>query len=351
MKRYFVNTALALTGFLALGLTSCLKDKEYDNGSIQSARNSGNEVKVIEIGVTGTSVTPTGEGGNSVVYGLNASNSDTTFGLIPVILATSGPAEEDINVTLAPAPELVDSFNNVNGTSAMVPTANMYTVLNAGNVVTIPRGSNIGYLKVKLNPSAFLGQDWALAYKITSVDKPGYTISFNNRTGLALIAIKNRYDGAYRATIRAVGWAAFGIGERTGNYPGLYTMETAGVTSVDANSARGDYLLAAFTGDASTNTGNTAFGATTPRFTFDPATNKLVSVTNTTPPDSRNRVLTIINTPPPAPAAGQDPNIVTAANQNTWDPATGNIYAYFKLSQTGRPDLLYQAVYTYVRPR
>ncbi|RYY88612.1 MAG: DUF1735 domain-containing protein [Chitinophagaceae bacterium] len=346
MKRYFVNTALALTGFLALGLTSCLKDKDYDNGSIQSVRNAGNEVKVIEIGVNATSVTPTGEGGPSVVYGLTASSTDTTFGLIPVQLATSGPAEEDINITLAPAPELIDSFNAVNGTSVQVPAASMYTVLNAGNVVTIPRGSNIGYLRVKLKPSDFLGQDWGLAYKIVSVDKPGYTISFNNRTGLAQIAIKNRYDGIYRITLRATGWEPFGISSLTGTYPGFYELVTSGTNLNDGNATlRGDYLIPAFGGDATTITSNTAFGAVTPRYAFDLATNKLIAVTNTTPPDSRNRILTIINT---APAASID---ILGGRLNEWDPTTGNIYAHFKLGQTGRPDLEYQVILTYVRPR
>ncbi|TCZ75026.1 DUF1735 domain-containing protein [Flaviaesturariibacter aridisoli] len=348
MKRYFVNTALALTGFLALGLTSCLKDKEFEDGSIQSVHNGGDEIKVIELGVAGTSSTATSEGGSSIVYGLNAANSDTTFALVPVILATSSPAEEDIHVTLAAAPELVDSFNNFNGTAAQVPTSTMYTILNAGNVVTIPRGSNVGYLQVKLNPNNFLGQDWALAYKIVSVDRPGYVISSNNRTALTLITIKNRYDGAYRLTLRASGWEPFGISSMQGTYPGLYAMETSGVASVDGNAlARGDYLLPAFGGDATSITSNTAFGAVTPRFTFDLATNRLTSVSNSTPPDSRNRILTLLTT---APASSV--NIFPAGvTLNSWDPNTGNIYAYFKLGQTGRPDLLYQAIYTYVRPR
>lgn len=349
MKKLVIKSCLGLAAVLAFGLTGCLKDKDFDNGSIQSNRNAGNEIKVVEIGVQGTSVDSANHGYGSTVYGINASNTDTTFGLIPVVLATSAPADEDVNVTLTPAPELVDSFNNYNGTAFAVPTASMYSIVNPGNVVTIARGTNVGYLRIKINPSVFLGGDWAFGYRIASVDKPGYVISRNNLGGVAVVAIKNKYDGSYRLTLRANGWEApsIGISGVKGAYPGFYTMETSSVTSVDGNSYRGDYLLPAFTGDLTTLGGPTAFGATTPRFTFDPNTNKLISVTNSTPPDSRNRILTILNTAPD-PSLNIFPSGVTI---NSWDPATGNIYAYFKLSQTGRPDLLYQAIYTYVGPR
>ncbi|WP_315814646.1 BT_3044 domain-containing protein [Paraflavitalea speifideaquila] len=75
----------------------------------------------------------------------------------------------------------------------------MITVLNAGGVVTIPKGSNTGYLQVKFKPSSFLGGSWALAYQISSVDKTGYTISTNLKTAIIPIIVKNPYDGVYHA--------------------------------------------------------------------------------------------------------------------------------------------------------
>src|SRR5215203_6195508 len=187
-----IKTILFLSGLSAMTLSSCLKDTLYDEGKIQSV-NPGNATnsKFIEIALTGTNTR------NFLVLALNSSNTDTTFNLIPVILASGEAATEDINVTLVKDDALVTAYNTANGTNFQVPPSNLYTVVNPGNVVTIPKGSNTGYLQIKIKPSAFLGTEYALGYKIGSVDKQGYAISGNLNQGIAGIAIKNKYDGIY----------------------------------------------------------------------------------------------------------------------------------------------------------
>jgi len=146
-KSISIKTALFLGGFAAVTLSSCLKDDLYDENKVQSVAAKDGKTKIIELGVTGTS------NSNFMVLAFNSSNTDTTFNLIPVTLASSEPAPEDINVTMEKNDAIVDTYNNDNGTAYTVPASNMYTVLNPGGVVTIPKGSNTGYLKIKINIS------------------------------------------------------------------------------------------------------------------------------------------------------------------------------------------------------
>jgi hypothetical protein len=145
---------------------------------------------MVEIKVTASSAS------NFLALVFDPINRDTTLNFVPVNLATAGSASEDINVTLTQKNSLVTDYNAANGTDFQVPTPSMFTVLNTGNVVTIPKGSNTGYLQVKFKPADFAGV-WALGYQITAVDKSGYIISGNLSTGIVAIIAKNQYDGLY----------------------------------------------------------------------------------------------------------------------------------------------------------
>lgn len=194
MKKFFSVTArLFLSAAVLMELSSCLKDKAFDEGKVQSPANQYNMFKAIEIGLTATDNT------KFLAIALEATNTDTTFNLIPVNLASSEPAQEDINVTLVKNDALVAAYNSAHGTAYVVPSPTLYTIVNANNVVTIPKGSYTGYLKIKFKPAGFLGNDYALGYSIGSVDKQGYTISGNLNSGVIAIAIKNKYDGDYHS--------------------------------------------------------------------------------------------------------------------------------------------------------
>ena len=81
--------------------------------------------------------------------------------------------------------------------------------------------------------------------------------------------------------------------------------------------------------------GIVTFGATSPRFIFDPSTNALVNVVNTTPDDGRGRVFTI------------DP----AVTDSRYDPDTKTIYAAYLFKQNSRPDQHIYDTLNYVGPR
>jgi hypothetical protein len=70
-------------------------------------------------------------------------------------------------------------------------------------------------------------------------------------------------------------------------------------------------------------------------FTFDVATDKLVSVTNTTPDDGRGRAFFL------------NPAITTSR----YDPATKTIYAAYMLKQNGRPDMAIYDTLTFKKLR
>ena len=93
---------------------------------------------------------------------------------------------------------LVNNYNTNNGTAYAIPPANFFTIVNP--VVTIPKGSHTAYLQIKFKPSDFLGGDWALGFKITSIQETGYVVSGNLNTGITVITVKNQYDGTYHST-------------------------------------------------------------------------------------------------------------------------------------------------------
>lgn len=182
---------LTLGSVLGISMAGCLKDDAFDNHEIQSL--AGGSTNVVEVRLTATSTI------NFLPFVFDDSNRDTTVNLIPVALA-SGPASQDINVTLTQNNALVDRYNAANGTAFKIPPANLFTIANAGGKVTIPKGSDIGYLQLKFVPLSFQGEDWALGFEITAVDNPGIQISGNLKGGVAGLLVTNAYEGEYHTT-------------------------------------------------------------------------------------------------------------------------------------------------------
>jgi hypothetical protein len=180
---------------VSLGMTGCLKDDAFDDHEIQSNRPIDGQPRVIELKVSANNLT------RFVTLAFANSSKDTVVNLVPVTLATASSASEDINVTVGLRPSLVDEYNaDPNNTVVYdVPTASMFSLVNNG-VVTIPKGSNVGYLQIKMVPSNFIGNDWALGFVINSIDKAAYTISGNLSTAVVAVATKNQYDGVYSAS-------------------------------------------------------------------------------------------------------------------------------------------------------
>jgi hypothetical protein len=195
MKLNIIKSIFAVS-VVSLSMTGCLKDDAYDDHEIQSNRPIDGQPKVIELKVAATNLT------HFTTLAFPNGSKDTVVNLVPVTLATSDAAGEDINVTIGLKPSLVDDYNAdpINGGAAYdVPTASMFTLVNNG-IVTIPKGSNVGYLQIKMIPANFIGHDWALGFIINSIDKSNYVISGNLNVAVIAVATKNQYDGLYNAT-------------------------------------------------------------------------------------------------------------------------------------------------------
>lgn len=215
-----------LSGLLAAAVffAGCLKDKDYDDGKIQSLRSQGDQ-KVVSIGLTAASTD------NHLVLAFDNNDADTSFNLVPVQLPSR--ATEDVKVSLVLNPALIGDYNSSNGTSHDVAPDNLYTILNpadsAGYIVTIPKGEYTGYLQIKINPRAYLGSDYALGFQISRVPS-SYLISSNLGSGITAIGVKNDWDGVYSYkgySLRA------GDADLTGFFSGAEMgLQTAGATSV-----------------------------------------------------------------------------------------------------------------------
>jgi Domain of unknown function (DUF1735) len=215
-----INKALTASFlFLAFCLSSCLKEK-YDSGKIQPTHSSGNVPQVIELTLTATS------NANFYLLAIDNSDADTTVNFVPVTLSSAAPAAADIHVTLALDDALIDAYNTAQGTEYEPAPADKYTLLNAE--VTIPAGSNTGFLKVKFKPSDFIGIDYAFGLKIASIKESGYTISGNLSSGVAAVTIKNKYDGNYNA----IGNFTHPNPDFTGSYNTEWSCATSGPTAV-----------------------------------------------------------------------------------------------------------------------
>ena len=82
MKIYSVKSPLILMLILSVLASSCLKDKAFENGSIQSGSGgSGQDIKVITLGITVSDTTNFLQ----AAYPL-APDNDTTVNLVPVEL-------------------------------------------------------------------------------------------------------------------------------------------------------------------------------------------------------------------------------------------------------------------------
>jgi len=202
-----IKIKLVLAAALLTVFAGC-KDADFDSYKIQSVDSHGNGGFVISTAATAT--------GSSEFYA-NAVDAVTTEGeyqMIPVLLNATDVASQDIHVTMVPDPESLDVTNHalfdkidavtgdttlhpenyyVQGGSAGTPA---FTLIDNG-VVTIPKGSSVGYMKIKTIPSDYFGKQVAYSYKISSVQEPGFIISGNHDFAVIAFIAKNPYDGTY----------------------------------------------------------------------------------------------------------------------------------------------------------
>ncbi len=256
-------------------------------------------------------------------------NNQAGFDAI-VIYGPGGNAPQDISLNVVVDTAALSAFNTANSTDYEVPDASVFSFSPS---VVIKKGESQAYLHVTLNNSSSFDFSASYALPLTITSSSYGKISPNFGSEINAFIIKNKFDGHYGLRIETTGWGAYGIADGvSGDYPGGEDMVTAGSNSVSFYTSNGlSNLQPALTATLDP----TGFGATTPLFTFDPSTNDLVSVTNTTPDDGRGRNVYL------------DP----AVTDSRYDPNTGTIYAAYIMVQNGRPLQYIRDTLTYKGPR
>lgn len=319
---------ITIAGAMALVLTTgtgCLKDKLSDD-QLTDPNISGSP-KMIEI--PGTVKDSKFFNSASIVSVPNSKN-DTTFDVVYVRLAADQPASEDIQVQLELDDKLLDAYNDSSGTSLEQPPASVYSFDNTSLLVTIPKGSRQGSLKMKVVPEKIADGPYAFGFRIKSVSNSGYRISGNFGNTVAVVGVRNKYDGVYEVSGSLVDLVNGSLSSVPGNpYPFEVELVTTGATSVAMYATdipEYGHLIA----------GPSYYGSFSPVFTFDESTNKIISVTNywgqLSGPSKRSAEI--------------DP---TGANK--YNPADKTIDAKYFMTQNGSVRTKFDDHFKYIGPR
>ena len=303
----------AAAGSLVLGLTSCLKDKGFDDNT--TGHDLSDAPKVVELAYAN-------EVGHSKAYAFDFEDVAITQTVVNIRLAAAAPAGTAVTVKLdtTGAYARLQAFNP---DVVLLPTS-FYTMDNANLTYTIAAGQvevpvRINTNAIQFDPSTTYG----LFFKLSSVDQSGYNLSGNYDYYIATFGAKNKYDGIYSMN---------SFHNRPG-YQLLLTDEEMHMITVGGSEVAYYWpAVPSFGHPIMSPTGLSWYGATVaPNIIFDPSTDLITSIYNT------------------AIAAGGPPiDIMTGAGAGVgrYDAATKTIYAYFRYNANDARGFLDTLVYT-----
>jgi len=262
MKRNIYRLIMSAL-FVSVGLTSCLNDDMVDDQKYGLINL--NAKKIIEL---------PSDASHSVSKTLLPSGlADVTIG--EVRLAAEQAATEDIVVGLS-----------TSKTSELLVGKDLFPLdkITVPATVTILKGQRSAPLVVKVNTDYLLSDPQYLAITITTVDKPGYTVSGNFGHLFFSMKVKHKYAGRYVLTGTMVNYpnpTLFHVTQSWEiNHPGepytvqLQTNDGSSLIFYD-ELLREDNLYPIGTAPS----GYSAWGSFCPIFKFDSAGN-IIAVTN-----------------------------------------------------------------------
>ena len=318
---------ISLSALVVLAQTACLKDNS-NNANPSSGTNNVVEFQNTSVPKSYTSPFPEYDNGVPI-------NPVTDTGSFPIIINYTGAQEVapvDITVNIALSQAVLDSFNNNVGSSFEIAPSDVFTF---PTTATIKKGTRQVIIRPIITAAADYDYTKTYALPLTITSSSYGIISSNYGSAIYQFIAENKYDGSYSFTQESVGWGAYGIADGPPSYTwpnNVNFQTTAQYSDVTYEGSIGEkFLQLAFT----TGGGTTGFGATSPEFTFDPATDALVSVVNTTPDDGRHRALAL------------NP----AVTDSRYDASTGTIYAAYIMTQGGRPPQYIYDTLVYQGPR
>lgn len=319
----FINKSLfALLAISAMLVSSCDK--------VELAKELGDRGQTIVKFMT----SPNDNGSNYNLSTIELASTPQTVALVDI--RRDAPNETELNkvlsVTVKEDPAAISAFNNANGSNLVALPSGSYTVdpsnprTGSDYTVTFQPGEFSKMLKIVIPNSAALDLTKRYAIGLTMV--VGVTgadgrVSFDNRTTVVEIGLKNKWDGVYEVTGAALRAGDPALSGPFG--PVEREFSTSGPTSVQWQG----------TVPWANGSGSTLPGGYEPEITVDPATNKVISVSS---------------------ASGiymTDPVVNTAVlegNVQRYDPATKTFYFEFTYG-AGPTSRLFSFKAKYLRPR
>lgn len=304
---------------VVVGLTSCLKDKPlFDPDKIDN---------VLELFNIGTIESSTTSPYPLFSYSFEVVPDDTLE--LTVNYAGDAVAPQDITVNVGIDENVLKAYNDSNKTAYTLLPATLYTLPTS---VVIPKGQRKVALPVKMKPSSF---DFSKTYALPVALQSASTGIISGSFGKVVfkVGVKNKYDGVY--TLKASqgpndrGWPTFGW-----SWKYDVSLITTGPNSVALHNTgyANDYTQPIVTNAAGS---ISRLGSFTPEFTFDPVTNKLVSVKNF-----------ILN-----PANGRGATINTTVIDSRFDPSSKTVYTAFFMTQPSYAPLPFYDTLTFKKAR
>ena len=196
-----------LAAFASITLSSCLKDKGYEDGEYNAITNRTEGQEFVSIPVSSRP-------GNVLTSGIEQRSTPQVLKLFALSYDAAGVAPEDFTATV----ELNNSLITTSADTILLP-ASMYSIrsttinfkkgdrISDSLTITVPNGSTLDSRKL-----------YALGFTLTSVSKAGVQIPANLRNVIVYFAIKNQYDGIYKV-----------IGGRVQRYTAPSTPEVGGL--------------------------------------------------------------------------------------------------------------------------
>lgn len=309
MKLRFYNFLIGALG-LSVVFSSCIK----------------NDVK--ELGTAGTARVKLGEAPENVQFFSPFSDVKTVH-LITVRRdeVSQAGVDQPLTVKLTNVTDSIDAYNAAEGTSFEPLPDSLFTLIQgkgvtrSGNVytVTFQPGETAVTIPIALNGAKWdLSHTYAMYFKIT--DPGGKGVTSGHAESLAAVAVKNKWDGIYEVTGTMTDYTNATLQHvnvwllANGYDPVTYELRTAGPTTcyVYDPVVYGDYIVPITSGANLSGYGSFALVVE-----FDPATDKIVSVTNYYGQPAGN-----------TRSAGLDPTGV-----NAYDAATKTIQIKYNMYQ------------------
>ena len=185
-KTFFNKTGLVLSLILGMALTSCLKDKGYQNGEYGSIHNTGGGKYV---SIRGAGLANFSKSSLQV----NSTKSDTIRYDVIIDLDYATPSTSPIVVTLGLDNAAIATYNAANGKNFQPVTSSMVKILNP--TVTIPAGERTAKTTLEVYQNKFdPSKSYIIPLTILTVD--GATVSSNLNTRYVNI-IGNPLAGTY----------------------------------------------------------------------------------------------------------------------------------------------------------